>query len=682
MRFKKLELQNIRSYENLSIEFPRGSSLLSGDIGSGKTSILLGLQFALFGLQPGQKGSSILRHGEDSAYTKLIIEIDHEKVILERTIKKSKSGSITQDSSTITMNGASEDLSTLEMKERVITLLNYPKEFAKKSNLLYKFTVYTPQEEMKTIVQEKPEVRLDTLRHIFGIDKYKRIKENANILVKKIKESIKLKEVLISELNLLKEKLNNENENKISLTRETNNFNIEYQQLILSKQNSEDKLKKLQGNLDERVSVNSELEKTKILLNSKQESEKRIKKEIVLMQKQISEKINFSQENLVEILSLLESHKKILDEKNQIFLKLNSEVSALNAKKEQPLELKNKIISLENCPTCLQKVGIDHKTRIGKKLGFEIDDINRELEQKIMRKESIIKDIEKEKKLIGEYELDKTKLQENKIKFEHQKAIQTKIQSEAYILDRTTNELKELESKHQELAIKLETFSKSQEEFVQAKKDFQNINEVSRVKEIKIATRNKELELLKIKLKELSIEIQEKEAIREKVNDLRKLQDWIQKNFITLIDITEKSVMQQIKNEFSDVFSQWFASLVSDSLTVRLDEEFTPIIRNQDYEIDYDFLSGGERTAIALAYRLSLNQVLNSRSNIKTKGIVILDEPTDGFSSEQISKMRDIFEQLNSEQMILVSHEEKIDGFVDHVIRVQKDGISKISDNT
>ena len=49
---------------------------MAGDIGSGKTSILLGLQFALFGLQPGQKGASILRQGEDSAYVCLELEID------------------------------------------------------------------------------------------------------------------------------------------------------------------------------------------------------------------------------------------------------------------------------------------------------------------------------------------------------------------------------------------------------------------------------------------------------------------------------------------------------------------------------------------------------------------------------------------------------------------------------
>ena len=106
-------------------------------------------------------------------------------------------------------------------------LLNYPKEFAKKSNLLYKYTVYTPQEEMKSIIQENSEIRLDTIRHIFGIDRYKRIKENTNIFLQKIKETIKLKEILIGELNLLKEKLKEKDEYRIRLVREINNLQIE-----------------------------------------------------------------------------------------------------------------------------------------------------------------------------------------------------------------------------------------------------------------------------------------------------------------------------------------------------------------------------------------------------------------------------------------------------------------------
>ncbi|MDH3352985.1 MAG: AAA family ATPase [Nanoarchaeota archaeon] len=679
MIFKKLTIQNIRSYEDLTIEFPRGSVLLAGDIGSGKTSILLGLQFALFGLQPGQKGASILRQGTDNAYACLEIDIDGEIITLERTIKKSKSGGITQDSNIINIGATREELSTSEMKDRVIRLLNYPKEFVKKSNLLYKFTVYTPQEEMKSIVQERPEVRLDILRHIFGIDRYKRIKDNAQILSQKLKEAVKIKEVLVSELNLLKEKFTLENEKKIALVRETNNLNLDYQKLLLRRQEGEDRLTSSQKLIDEKRELVSELGKLTILLQGKRDLETRMKKEVILMQKQIHEKSEFSEERLRSVLELVEKHKRILDEKNSEFLEISSKVSVLDSKKERPLELKEKITSLENCPTCLQAVGQDHKSRIEKQTQYEIEEIDRELEQKIQQKSLLLKEVEKEKELVRGYEIDKNNLQQDKIKYEHQRTIEIKIKSDAFILDRTSNEISALNKQIEELKVRIMTFDQSQQTFDLAKKNFQEINEVSRIKEITMATKNKELELLRIKLEDLSAEIRVKEKVREEINHLRGLQDWIQEKFISMINLTEKRVMVKLNSEFSAIFAEWFSMLVSDSLSVRLDEDFTPIITNQDYEIDYDFLSGGERTATALAYRLSLNQVLNSMlSQIKTKDVVILDEPTDGFATEQIDKMRDIFEQLKAEQMILVSHEEKIEGFVDHVIRVKKDGISGI----
>jgi exonuclease SbcC len=679
MLFKKLTIQNIRSYENLTIEFPKGSILLAGNIGSGKTSILLGLQFALFGLQPGQKGSSILRQGKDNAYACLEMDIDGETIILERTIKKSNSGGITQDSNIITIGTTREELSTSEMKDRVITLLRYPKEFVKKSNLLYKFTVYTPQEEMKAIVQEKPEVRLDTLRHIFGIDRYKRIKDNAQILLQKLKETIKIKEILASELNISKEKFTLENEKKIMLVREANNLNIEYQTLLLTKQKREEKLTSGQGLIDKKREIDSELGKKIVFFQGKKDLELRMKKEIVLMQKQVHEKVDFSEERLRTVMGLLERHRKILDEKNLRFLELSSSISVLNSRKERPLQLREKITSLENCPTCLQSVSQDHKCRIEKQTRYDVEEINRELEQKVQQKQCLLKELETEKELVKGYEIDRNNFQQNKIKYEHQKTIETKIKSDAFVLDRTSNEIIELQNEIKQLQTKIQSFAQSQEVFDSAKKDFEEVNEILRTKEIAMATTNKEIEILRTRLKELSEEIQQKEKIREQINLLRGLQDWIQEKFISMINLTEKNVMSKLRNEFSAIFTEWFSILVSDSLSVRLDEEFTPIITNQDYEIDYDFLSGGERTATALAYRLSLNQVLNSMlSNIKTKDIVILDEPTDGFATEQIHKMRDIFEQLKAEQIILVSHEEKIEGFVDHVIRIKKDGVSTI----
>ena len=132
--------------------------------------------------------------------------------------------------------------------------------------------------------------------------------------------------------------------------------------------------------------------------------------------------------------------------------------------------------------------------------------------------------------------------------------------------------------------------------------------------------------------------------------------------------------MVKLKREFSELFSQWFSMLVTDTLNVKLSDDFTPIIEQDDYELEYNYLSGGERTAIALAYRLALNQVINSLlSQIKTKDFMILDEPTDGFSDQQLDKIRDIFQELNIGQLIVVSHEQKIESFVEHVIRFKKD---------
>ena len=54
MQLISLTLKNIRSYKDAKIEFPTGTVMLSGDIGSGKSTILLAIEFALFGVLRGE----------------------------------------------------------------------------------------------------------------------------------------------------------------------------------------------------------------------------------------------------------------------------------------------------------------------------------------------------------------------------------------------------------------------------------------------------------------------------------------------------------------------------------------------------------------------------------------------------------------------------------------------------
>ena len=104
------------------------------------------------------------------------------------------------------------------------------------------------------------------------------------------------------------------------------------------------------------------------------------------------------------------------------------------------------------------------------------------------------------------------------------------------------------------------------------------------------------------------------------------------------------------------------------------EDSFIITVEQNGHDTFIQNLSGGEKTSVALAYRLSLNKVINDFvSNIKTKGLLILDEPTDGFSSNQLDKLRDVLMQVEADQIIVVSHEQKLESYADQIVHIVKE---------
>ena len=100
MILKSVRLNNIRSFIDEKIEFPQGSVLLSGNVGAGKSTILLAVDFAFFGTRRGElSGSDLLRHGEDHGSVELAFEVDGKDAIIKRALKRGKG--IVQDSGTM-----------------------------------------------------------------------------------------------------------------------------------------------------------------------------------------------------------------------------------------------------------------------------------------------------------------------------------------------------------------------------------------------------------------------------------------------------------------------------------------------------------------------------------------------------------------------------------------------------
>ena len=209
MRLKQIQLSNIRSYRDATINLNEGITLLSGDIGCGKSSILLAVEFALFGTsRPDLPAELLLRKGEISGGVEINFVVDNKDVIIRRNLKKSSRG-ISQTSGHVVINGVKRDLTAQEIKSQVIDLLGYPKDLlGKNKNYIFRYTLYTPQEEMKFILQDNSEVRLDVLRKVFNVDKYKNIRNNCQFYLKKLRKEILILKTRIEPL----EKLGSERE--------------------------------------------------------------------------------------------------------------------------------------------------------------------------------------------------------------------------------------------------------------------------------------------------------------------------------------------------------------------------------------------------------------------------------------------------------------------------------------
>mgnify|MGYP000353735374 FL=1 len=190
MILNSIKIENIRSYNEEVIDFPRGITLFEGDIGSGKSTILMGIEFALFGLG-SQKPEALLAKKAEQGSITLNFTVDKENYEVKRTLKR-KSGSVSQDAKNtyIKIGDEKEPLSPSELKQRVLQILKFNEPSgATAVSKIFRYAVYTPQEEMKQVLSDT-EKRLETIRRAFGVEDYKTAGENAKGLTTELKLQI------------------------------------------------------------------------------------------------------------------------------------------------------------------------------------------------------------------------------------------------------------------------------------------------------------------------------------------------------------------------------------------------------------------------------------------------------------------------------------------------------------
>lgn len=405
MYIKSISLKNIRSYADTTVTFPDGIILLSGDIGSGKSTLLQAIEFGLFGAQRGLIDSSnLLRHGASEGEVSITLYSDSE-IIIQRGLKATKNG-IIQTPGSLTFDKNTEVYAPTELRSRILSLLGYPDTITP-----FRYTVYASQEHMKQILQEKPDIRLDTLRVIFGVDKYKQIVDNVEIIQRILRKQRSFYEGQLDDFTekklALAELKQREMQISKNLTEIQKNVAEKKSELIIS----EDLLKKVRlqsqefsvlsqelKTLQSRTSTVADIQnkiqkyseefdvisKEKIELPEFDESLVRKLREIVLQQKTLIAKLEEKKISLEKKLSDIDNLSDIINEIKKLdedFILLSDKSKKLDQAihenvtrqadlkhlEQQYAELVDHQKQLEGkstCPTCGQIVDEEHKKKI------------------------------------------------------------------------------------------------------------------------------------------------------------------------------------------------------------------------------------------------------------------------------------------------------------------------------
>ncbi len=699
MIVESVKIKNIRSIRNLEVEFPSTTMLFFGDIGSGKSSVLKAIEFGLFGTLTAANlsGDSLLRRGENRGSIELTFSVNGKKYTIKRGLERTRSKKkgeekegVSQISGSIIEYSGDEIAETsyapTDLRRNILNILNYsiPRYENAHKIPLFRYTVYTPQEQVKEILQADPDERFEILKEVFGIEKYETARKNVEVINKFLNDKIKENEIRLKDIgdpeSLISEK-KKEIGHQIAKIQSLERIITEKDKEI---ENNENKVEKIQSELNQYskkiVDINNY---QKIIDESVLSTDKNKKSLDSLTNEILNLKIEIKDLPEIKLESDLTEQQleKQIKEKRKIQLKKEKKKAIL----EKKIDNIDKLLKEGRCSLCGQE--IHEKDRFDSELKDTIDSIE-QISNKNKELTSEISTLETNLKNLRDYVLNQTKIESlnNLIEEKKKREIELKdlINQLKDKIDTNQNQISTILKKYdiKDLEKFKEFESKIKSELGNQKNNVKKlqVEKSELVKELSAEQTN--LKFVEKELNELKQSLKKKKVFEESLEYIKDLKNWITEEFPILIKDIEREIISASARQFNEYFKEWFRILVEEEnieVEIRVND-FEPIVIVNGYDSPFRDLSGGEKSALSLAYRLALNKIINERyQEVKTKDLLILDEPTDGFSQDQINKMQEILEKLNTAQMIIISHERNLDSFVTDIFNFTKENhITKV----
>jgi exonuclease SbcC len=692
VRIKSVELENIRSHVKSRIQFGSGFNCLVGGVGCGKSSVLYAIDFALFGEPIGRSFDYLLREGADTCKVTLQFAHAGKTYTLTRALKR-RGKSISQDTEQLKLYEGKKLVASVKsgaVAEQLKAITGLDRE-------IFREIVWVRQEQLKELLNMRPRERQKRLDELFGLSDYEAAWSNMLGVQKEYEGEKKVYERDLDILGMDK-------------------LEDEYHRAVKEFSHIEDEIENLKRKLAEaEKTLNEATAKLQSLEELKKQTEELMRKEAELqtqianiedtcgrLANEIEQKDKFIN-SLTEQLKTLETQEnaqrenlqkmglnpqQTTEELRKYLFAIEEQIRSAGGEKEavkkEISSNQRRISSLKaesKCPLCLQSLNEDYKTNLMERLTRE----NTEREKQLAELQANLDELENLHNVVSQVVLTlqtlAPKIADLRERIAEEKQTMEKISAEFEERQRQERSYREqLNALRTEIA----KFDLTQLELARKLRDeaFVRFSEVKNGLELK---ENRKQDIA-VRIEEIKQRLDNAQRKMERMEKIRKLLE-----IIGGIRGVYRSIQPRLRSEFVAYLQRMVQQVLDDlvgpagpTLTAKIDETYTPIVQSEEgFRRETSYISGGERTLLAFAYRLGLGQLIMQSRTGHGLYILFLDEPTESLGREDgsIDRLAEAISRLKAiEQIIAVTHSEAFAEKAEHVIRVEKENnVSKVS---
>jgi exonuclease SbcC len=691
MKLRSVSLQLFRQHIATTVAFPDGLIGVIGTNGSGKTTIVEAIGFALFGsralrgrIEDVRTRTAPTKSGRAKKESELrvTLSLEHEDTIyrIERTLTDA---SLFVGGEAEAVASGNRDVSS---KISSLIAMNYEEFLAtyctEQKGLEFLSGKKGATEREKFIVRMMGYDRLEHLQEILRADR-----KEKRVAVSAVETSLGTREELEQRLDIEKEELaatrEKHDEANRTLQKAEADFSVLRARILKLEELRAGFLREREGYQALVVRVEERERRLRALADGKVVTEDQLARALrplgggnSLEESLLMLKARLTQDR--DKLAQLDEAKRATEAvQRERLVQAQAESDAIKRQLETFKARSAKVGELKpgsECPTCGQELGESfqgvkqHFAKEQQELEKRLKDISRVITERSVEPEDVVTFVVQRKELEQALQHTEAKLSDLQSCIQLQAKL-TDIERERVSLNTDMGELKGNLSRAAE---RMQQIRFSEEEYLKEKGAFdaaQRLVEVSRLQRVRLEGQ--------VNTNEAMVKRSHDELVRF---DERRIELDRSRKEVRLLDecdrlVTEfrKSVNSSLRPRMAELASEYLADLTDGRYSaVELEDDFTPTVL-EDGEAKR-VISGGEEDILNLCMRISLSHMLAERAG-QHFSLLMLDEVFGSLDDLRRSNVLALLEKLRNrfEQIIIITHLDDIKDGVQHLIQVEYD---------